>query len=241
MIDLSRTKHSANNAPISLCKSEKIEQPVKEPVESVKQTDLNLIPYYKTDIKTTFKICYQTLSDFKKEYYPLKSATYICELKKQAKRRGDIEEFNRLEEKKREYSGKIKKMRREIFSHGVISPAEKTEKLRQYIKENGSFMNCQECADLMLDMLHKKGVVAENLCLITLNSDKNRVNYAEHVFTIAGLDPKADISNPETWGQNAVIVDGWAGICMKANEGIKYYNNFFNIDSDKHILSFERN
>ena len=44
-----------------------------------------------------------------------------------------------------------------------------------------------------------------------LYSNNVNLNH-DHVFVVAGLDKNADLSKPETWGDNAVILDPWGEI-----------------------------
>ena len=49
---------------------------------------------------------------------------------------------------------------------------------------------------------------------------KNKVRTnTDHVFVIVGLDKNADLSNPSTWGKEAVIVDPWGDIVKPVSNG----------------------
>ncbi|HBG48369.1 MAG TPA: hypothetical protein DDW90_02455 [Cyanobacteria bacterium UBA9971] len=41
----------------------------------------------------------------------------------------------------------------------------------------------------------------------------------DHVFVVVGLDKNADLSNPSTWGKEAVIVDPWGDITAPVYKG----------------------
>ncbi len=135
------------------------------------------------------------------------------------------------------YSSKVKKLRKEVFAKKFSSFEEYICSLKKYLKENGSYMNCQECSDIMKYNLKEKGIKADNVLLYTVNQENQRISKAEHVFTIAGLDKNAT-NDPKTWGE-CYIVDGWSGICMPSDKGINYFNEFFGIDPTKQKLAFE--
>ena len=41
------------------------------------------------------------------------------------------------------------------------------------------------------------------------------------------MDENADVHNPLTWGENAVIVDAWIGKTFSVQDGINFYKEFF--------------
>lgn len=217
---------------------------LKKPVQSTAfedSTNLNFIPHYPiikscNDILITAQ---NTLKNFYENFGTPKSATYVCEQIKQAKKQGLSDTvLDELNAKRRSYSSNTKKMRAYIKAQQSESFEEYIDTLKKYIDKNGSYMNCGECANLIFHDLSQKGIPAKNVLIYTVNSEGNRTPYVGHVFTLAGLDKNCDIKNPSSWGKNALICDGWAGICMPAEEGIEYYKKFFDIDPSKHKLMF---
>lgn len=205
------------------------------------ETDLKMMPQYPAlswvNVKASAK---KAMYDFKKDFGEIKSATYVAEQYKQAKHSGAPEEvLDSLSETRKEYSKKVKEMRKNVYSVRYDSFDDYIKSLKSYVKENGSYMNCNECADLMLYKLRKQGVKATNVCIFTVNKNGERTSGTEHVFTVAGLRDNADIKNPDTWGNNAIICDAWAGICEKADEGIKFYKDFFAPDKGRNCFGFE--
>lgn len=102
--------------------------------------------------------------------------------------------------------------------------------------------NCQECAFLVHNKLSEQGILAQNVRMnfVTKGTDKIPKN---HAFTVIGLDKEADITRPNTWGKNAVIVDAWTNTVKRARDGIKYIKEFFNFNPEKEdcIYSYHRN
>lgn len=208
-----------------------------------KNTNLKLMPQYPALSWINVKCSAQkAMSDFKKEFGEVKSATYIAEKAKQLKRTGASEEvLDKLFDMRRQYSAKIKEMRNNIYSVKYESYEDYINALKKHIKENGSYMNCNECADLMLEKLRRRGIEATNVCIYSVNEKGEKTCVTEHVFTVAGLSKNADIKNPQTWGSNAIICDAWAGICDKAENGIKFYKEFFAPEKGRNCFKFEYN
>ena len=96
---------------------------------------------------------------------------------------------------------------------------------------------CQECSILMYNKFSNKGIPAQNVRFAIeqkngFDTDRN------HAFTVIGLDKDAKLSNPKTWGKNAVIVDGWANIVKRAKDGIEYFKEMFKFDPEKEVCVF---
>lgn len=97
--------------------------------------------------------------------------------------------------------------------------------------------NCGECAILLHNKLEQKGIKSQNVRFnIHNNVDKSNRN---HAFTVFGLDKNADISKPHTWGKNAIIVDGWANIAQKAQDGVDYLKQLFALNPKEETCVFE--
>lgn len=238
MISLGKTSTKA--VGVSLVKKMKQEPSAKSDVceNSAKVLNLNNLPSYCPIGGNGLQLANSVLKEFKSEY-DVKSATYVCEQIKQAKKQNQSEDvLDDLFSLRRNYSKNVKKMRKEVCSKNYSSFKEYISALKSYIKQNGSYMNCNECADLIQYKFNQKGVKSNNVLLYTVNSEGNRTSLAEHVFTVIGLDENSDIKNPESWGKNAIICDGWANIAMPAARGIEFYEKFFGIDLSKSSLQF---
>lgn len=82
--------------------------------------------------------------------------------------------------------------------------------------------NCGERAYMLLDKLNKMGL--KNHAVIEIGGNKASNS---HVFNVIGLAPNAVYNKPQTWGQNAVVVDAWSNKIMKPAEAFNFYHNFF--------------
>lgn len=238
MISLGKTL--AKTSGVNLAKKAVKENAAKSAVckNSAEVLNLNNLPAYCPIGGNGLQLANSVLKEFKNEY-DVKSATYVCEQIKQAKKQNQSEAvLDDLFSLRRNYSKNVKKMRKEVWSKNYSSFEEYITALKSYIKQNGSYMNCNECADLMQDKFNQTGVKSNNVLLYTVNGEGNRTSLAEHVFTVIGLDANSDIKNPESWGKNAIICDGWADIAMPAARGIEFYEKFFGIDLSKNSLQF---
>lgn len=82
------------------------------------------------------------------------------------------------------------------------------EKLKQLILSTDT-ANCGEVADLIQCEHLKKGIETHNVRLMIKDKTNPENILRDHVFSLRGLNPAADLSNPETWGHNTVLVDAW--------------------------------
>ncbi len=84
---------------------------------------------------------------------------------------------------------------------------------------NNSMGNCEENANIVYYILKKAGIP----------KDFRMITTGKHLFTVWGLAPGADITNPDTWGPNAVVVDPWLGYTVDS-DGVKSGRWFQNGD-----------
>ncbi len=106
---------------------------------------------------------------------------------------------------------------------------------------NGDNMNCEQRAR-ELDRIMVSHGFNGNKAVVLIHGDQNLDEgyiYGAHVFNVINLDDNAIISDTETWGNNAVIVDAWAGKVFKPDEAIKFYRDFLGYDYDNQPLNFE--
>ncbi len=84
---------------------------------------------------------------------------------------------------------------------------------------NNSMGNCEENSNIVYYILKNAGVP----------KDFRMISTGKHQFTVWGLAPGADISNPDTWGPNAIVVDPWLGYTVDS-DGVKSGRWFQNDD-----------
>ena len=63
--------------------------------------------------------------------------------------------------------------------------------------------------------------------------------FTEHEFNIIGLDENADISDPTTRGDNAVIIDTWANKVFDINSAQEFYSDFFGLKNYENVKFVE--
>ena len=203
-----------------------------------KSVDLNDVPHYR--ITSPIQTAREYLAKFNSEFGEPKSSTYVCEEIKRAKLNGASEdEMTKLLEKRQQYQKQVKILRKNMWSQKFSSFEEYTEYLSQYVKDKGTFVNCNETLDLLTSMLQKRGIDSKRVYMHSVDSMGNSTSKAEHVFCVLGLDKNAKISDPATWGKSAVICDPWAKFAKGAKEGLMEYEKLFTLDKTKHNIIFE--
>jgi len=83
---------------------------------------------------------------------------------------------------------------------------------KSILKSNNA--NCGEMADLVQYEHLTRGIKTHNVGLKFYDKAEPfyEANYLrDHCFLVRGLAKNAELSEPHTWGQNAVIVDSWIG------------------------------
>lgn len=82
---------------------------------------------------------------------------------------------------------------------------------------NNYMGNCEENSNLVYYVLNQSGIPKDFRQLAT----------PKHQFTVWGLVPGADTSNPDTWGPNAIVIDPWLGYTLDSDgvKSNKYYQN----------------
>lgn len=108
---------------------------------------------------------------------------------------------------------------------------------RAVLSENAA--NCGEQAFLMQDVFLKNGEEAHNVCM-TFYTKKDKI-YGNHSFVVSGLSRNADIANPKTWGNEAVVTDPWSNVVLGAREAIDYFRKILGFNPKYHRETFEKN
>lgn len=92
---------------------------------------------------------------------------------------------------------------------------------------NLGFGHCGESASAAYYILKEAGIT--NLQIVAFDGgvtvgSKPAIG---HAFVVVGMDPGANIQDMNTWGENALIVDGWAHNCLTTREAWEspYYGN----------------
>lgn len=116
----------------------------------------------------------------------------------------------------------------DTFSHYVRD-------LKQAIKKY-NIADCGHRTDVVIGSLNKDGKNAQKIEMVVLDSSGKKE--ANHLFPVMGIKKGANIDDPETWGENAVIIDAWANFVMKAQEGLDYIKRFTGFNPQKQKIRF---
>jgi len=163
------------------------------------------------------------LADFKKEYPYIKSFTFWQQR---------LDHFDNKDKKKLRksqciamyYSDRIDVLRKKINEIESLNDKDKyIECLKNEVRENG-FGNCGEIVQIISDELDKRDIPHKNI-KFTITGGKN--TFKDHVFTVIGMKKNAIPSEPHTWGNNAVIIDGWRNFVLSVPDGIREYEKFY--------------
>ncbi len=101
--------------------------------------------------------------------------------------------------------------------------------------------NCSDQAILAASyLIEQKGL--ENVALVAVSMpgqnplDPKAID--QHVFTVIGMDKHANIKEPETWGENAVVVDPWGDIAapvFSKNPGASGITKLYSVFRTKYM------
>ena len=102
------------------------------------------------------------------------------------------------------------------------------------VKETG-VANCGEQAILVSKKLDKQGIKNKIVQMdVCMNGNYHYVT-GGHTFCLIGTSDDMNVLDPETWGEEAVVVDMWSGIVKKASEALKFFSGFVVPKKDEHI------
>jgi|GEM_PF-4765258 len=179
-------------------------------------------------LKENLRLGEQVLKDFKREYPNVKS-NVLVDVKASAHE--DDPRYQKLLPRLRKVESVYAKGVNEYRKKRLLTPYSSVDDYVRELKTDfsaGGFANCQARAVVIESELHKRGVTPCNIGVEFPDSRTGFVRSSKsHVFTVFGLKKDARTKEPGTWGQEAVIVDAWAGIVMPAREAIDYYKILF--------------
>lgn len=98
--------------------------------------------------------------------------------------------------------------------------------------------NCGEQAVLVSNSLSKKGILNKIVSMEVYKNNASNFPLNGHSFCVIGLDDAADISKPETWGNDAVIVDLWSNTVAQARKAISFFSDFMHVDKKQNKVIF---
>ncbi len=95
--------------------------------------------------------------------------------------------------------------------------------------------NCSEQAYLLSKQLKKDGV---NHKIVVMEMNKNKSFVDSHAFCVIGLDDKAVINKPETWGDEAVVADLWLNSVDRANKALVKFLEIMNYSKKENTVHY---
>lgn len=119
-----------------------------------------------------------------------------------------------------------------IFKNTTSKVSEFIDSVKTLVLKKGK-ANCKEDSIIISDGVSREGELPVIIYLKIQDKDNPFSNYKkDHFTTVFGLKEDADITNPKTWGDDAVIVDAWKGIVMKASDAINNFAKFMQFEPD---------
>ena len=193
---------------------------------------LPISDFYKPSEQTkNINIGNDILNEFNEEYPNIESSTYLYVQIQYLKRQGASEqEIQKLEQQLEE----VDKRAEELYTRtkATVGSPSQNLLLEKNIK-NLNVANCGDRATLVQQKLNEQHIPNKKVVL------QSSEPFAEHEFNVIGLDENADISDPSTWGDNAVIIDTWANKVFNVNSAQEFYSDFFGINDLKNIQFVE--
>lgn len=174
-----------------------------------------------------------TLNEFNEEFSNIESSTYLYVQIQYLKRQGASEqEIQKLELQLEE----VDKRAEELYIRTQTTTGSPSQNLllEKNIK-NLNVANCGDRATLVQQKLNRQHIPNKKVMLQSIEP------FAEHEFNVVGLDENADISDPSTWGDNAVIIDTWANKVFNVNSAKEFYLDFFGLKDFQNVQSVEDN
>lgn len=200
---------------------------------------------YPKQISDSLKIGQEIITEFKKEFPDIRSATQVeltllnwnDSFSAYVSKESFKEYANSLREKIKIILPR--RMRKNIFTNF----SDYVGVLRKEIKKLNA-ANCGEMSDITLYEALKRGKDAKMVGFNIVNKrETETVRYprgiSDHVFVVMDMDKKAQVNKISSWGKNAVVVDTWAEIVDTASNAIKTFKKMFKFDSQKEKISFK--
>lgn len=161
--------------------------------------------------------------------------------KKAVLKKGDqqgLNEINQLEALKQTIAKKID-MIRDSLNGKYNTFLKYTDALKKKVVKY-KVANCGELAALVQAELVKAGRTANLAIMCVRDKMTGEINPdKEHEFVVLNIQDDGLIEDPDSWGENAIVVDPWSGIVEKANNGLYEIMKLFNVDLTKEDVAFE--
>ena len=179
--------------------------------------------YFRGGLKKNLRQGERALCEFKEEFPYVKSSTYWHKRLNNINRKRRVEHYTGCDFIIMGYDDKIEELRSTLNSMRLMGQ-DCLENLRRIMREE-KFGNCEEAADIISANLNRAGIEHKKMRL----DIQRRAGWGndDHAFIVIGMDKKAIPSQPSTWGNKAVIIDGWMNFVLSAKDGLSEYERFF--------------
>lgn len=131
----------------------------------------------------------------------------------------------------------VEQIRTRSIKHNFGNCAEQAIHAAHYLANTKKYTNF---ALVNLAIVHKSQV---NQFIENRNAGEVDLETPGHTFLVIGLDEKADLCAPETWGPNAVILDPWGDIVAPVHQpdnpkqdGITRLHQLFDVTPDQTLV-----
>lgn len=183
----------------------------------MKNNSLNTVSF--GSIKPQMRAAEMVLKTFNKEMGPIKSSTKIDT---KISSHNSNEKYSEIIECLKIIKDKLFRQIDtpevdDLYGKSYKSFGEAAETFKAHIKNNDGKTNCREIPIIIMNMLQKKGIKSECFEM----SPQIMGAGGSHSSVVIGLKKNADISKPSTWGNKAIIIDGWKNIVLKAQDGLR--------------------
>jgi len=191
-----------------------------------------------SSLKENLRLGEAVYKDFKKEFPVLRSKTFVqCKIFQYE----GSDRFEKIRHKVENLADSnaagIRDVRWQI-SGKYFNLSEYIDKLKKVISAK-KYANCDEQAQIIQFELLKRHQKSHFISMHVRDAESGRnIKFRMHDFSVFGLKKGAEIDNPKTWGNNAVVVDPWSNRVMPANEAIRYYETKFGFNPEIHKITY---
>ncbi len=106
------------------------------------------------------------------------------------------------------------------------------------VKETG-YANCGEQAFLISNRLNKMGIKHKLVNMAMCSTTTKQVENA-HTFCVIDTDHNINPLEPESWSEDAVVVDMWSNTVDKGKDAIEYFYKLFKPEEKEQYVRFAR-
>ena len=179
--------------------------------------------YFQGGLKKNLRQGEAALREYKEEFPYIKSNTYWIRRLNNINRKRRVENYTECNSIIDRYGYEISECR-SALKYMEICGETRQKNLRKLMKYE-KFGNCGEIKDIISENLDRKGIEHTKMRLDVQRGGGWGNN--DHGFLVIGMKENADPSKPSTWGNKAVIIDGWMNFVLSTRDAIREYEKFF--------------